>query len=94
MEIPLPDLKAQCATIKDEILTAVSDILESQRCVDGPKAAEPEEKAAAISDCRFAVSASSGTDAILNFLMSLDIGAGDEVITTPFTYYASHGEIR
>ncbi|MHC4545163.1 MAG: DegT/DnrJ/EryC1/StrS family aminotransferase, partial [Planctomycetota bacterium] len=82
MEVPLLDLKAQYATIKDEVLAAVSEILESQRCVGGPKVAELEEKIAAISSCRFAVGASSGTDAILNSLMSMDIGTGDEVITT------------
>ena len=91
MEVPLLDLKAQYATIKDEVLAAVSEVLESQRCVGGPKVAELEEKIAAISSCRFAVGASSGTDAILNSLMSLDIGVGDEVITTPFTFFATVG---
>ncbi|GAI56045.1 unnamed protein product, partial [marine sediment metagenome] len=91
MQIPLLDLKAQYATIKDEILAAVSEVLESQRCIGGPKVAELEEKVAAISDCKFAVGASSGTDAILNSFMSLDIGVGDEVITTPFTFFATVG---
>jgi dTDP-4-amino-4,6-dideoxygalactose transaminase len=91
MEVPLLDLKAQYATIKDEVLAAVSEVLESQRCVGGPKVAELEEKIATISECRFAVGVSSGTDAILNCLMSLDIGAGDEVITTPFTFFATVG---
>jgi len=91
MQVPLLDLKAQYATIKDEVLAAVSEVLESQRCIGGPKVAELEEKTAAISDCKFAVGVSSGTDAILNSLMSLDIGAGDEVITTPFTFFATVG---
>ena len=91
MQIPLLDLKAQYATIKDEILAAVSEVLESQRCIGGPKVAELEEKVTAISDCKFAVGVSSGTDAILNSLMSLDIGTGDEVITTPFTFFATVG---
>jgi dTDP-4-amino-4,6-dideoxygalactose transaminase len=91
MEVPLLDLKAQYATIKDEVFAAVSEVLESQRCIGGPKVAELEEKIASISDCRFAVGVSSGTDAILNSLMSLDIGAGDEVITTPFTFFATVG---
>jgi len=89
--VPLLDLKAQYATIKDEVLAAVSEVLESQQCIGGPKVAELEEKIAAISDSRFAVGTSSGTDAILNSLMSLDIGAGDEVITTPFTFFATVG---
>ncbi|MGB2807198.1 MAG: DegT/DnrJ/EryC1/StrS family aminotransferase [Sedimentisphaerales bacterium] len=91
MQVPLLDLKAQYATIKDEVWAAVSEVLESQQCIGGPKVTELEEKIAAISDCRFAVGASSGTDAILNCLMSLDIGAGDEVITTPFTFFATVG---
>ncbi|NIT55038.1 MAG: aminotransferase class V-fold PLP-dependent enzyme [Aliifodinibius sp.] len=91
MEVPLLDLKAQYATIKDEVLTAVSEVLESQRCIGGPKVAELEEKIAAVSDCKFAVGVSSGTDAILNCLMSLDIGVGDEVITSPFTFFATIG---
>jgi dTDP-4-amino-4,6-dideoxygalactose transaminase len=91
MEVPLLDLKAQYTTIKGEVLAAVSEVLESQRCIGGPKIIELEEKIAAISDCRFAVGTSSGTDAILNSLMSLDIGVGDEVVTTPFTFFATVG---
>ena len=91
MRVPLLDLQAQYATIKDEILGAVADVLESQRCVHGPKITELEEKIAVVSGCEFAVGASSGTDAILNSLMSLDIGPGDEVITTPFSFFATAG---
>lgn len=91
MQVPLLDLKAQYATIKDDILAAISEVLESQRCIGGPKVSELEEKVAAISDCKFAVGVSSGTDAILNSLMSLDMNAGDEVITTPFTFFATAG---
>lgn len=91
MNVPLLDLKAQYATIKDEVVAAISEVLESQMCIGGPKVAELEEKVAAVSDCKFAVGVSSGTDAILNTLMSLDIGTGDEVITTPFTFFATVG---
>ncbi|MHC5060992.1 MAG: DegT/DnrJ/EryC1/StrS family aminotransferase [Planctomycetota bacterium] len=91
MQVPLLDLKAQYATIRDEVLAAVSEVLESQRCIGGPKVTELEEKIAAVSDCKFAVGASSGTDAIINSLMSLDIEPGDEVITTPFTFFATVG---
>lgn len=91
MQVPLLDLKAQYATIKDEVLAAVSEVLESQRFIGGPKVAEVEEKIAVISECRFAVGVSSGTDAILNCLMSLNIGPGDEVITTPFTFFSTVG---
>lgn len=91
MEVPLLDLKAQYAKIKDEVLAGISEVLESQRCIGGPKVAELEEKIARISDCGFGVGVSSGTDAILNCLMSLDIGPGDEVITTPFTFFSTAG---
>ena len=91
MQVPLLDLKAQYATIKTDVLAAVSEVLESQRCIGGPKVTELEERIAAVSDCKFAIGASSGTDALLNSLMSLDIGAGDEVITTPFTFFATVG---
>ena len=91
MDVPLLDLKAQYATIEKEVMAGISEVLKSQRCIGGPKVAELEEKVAALSDCKFAVGVSSGTDAILNTLMSLDIGLGDEVITTPFTFFATVG---
>jgi dTDP-4-amino-4,6-dideoxygalactose transaminase len=91
MQIPLLDLKAQYAKIKEEVLAAVSEVLESQRCIGGPKVEELEKKIAEVSDCKYAVGTSSGTDAILNTLMSLEIGAGDEVITTPFTFFSTVG---
>ena len=91
MQVPLLDLKAQYSTIRNEVLTAVSEVLESQRCIGGPKVTELEEKIATVSNCKFAVGVSSGTDAILNSLISLDIGEGDEVITTPFTFFATVG---
>lgn len=91
MQVPLLDLKAQYATIKEEILAAVTDVLETQRCIGGPKVEELEKRIAEVSQCRFAVGVTSGTDAILNSLMSLDIGCGDEVITVPFTFFATAG---
>ena len=91
MQVPLLDLKAQYATIKEEVLAAVSEVLETQWCIGGPNVEELEKQIAKASGCKYAVGASSGTDAILNTLMSLGIGAGDEVITTPFTFFATAG---
>ncbi len=91
MEVPLLDLKAQYATIKDQVLAAISEVLDSQVCIGGPKVLELEQKIAAASGCKFGVGVSSGTDAILNCLMSMEIGPGDEVVTTPFTFFATVG---
>lgn len=91
MPIPLLDLKAQYANIKDDVLGAVSEVLESQRCIGGPKVEQLEKKIAAYCKCDYAVGVSSGTDAILNSLMSIGIGPGDEVITTPFTFFSTAG---
>ena len=91
MTVPMLDLKAQYEPLKDEMIAAVTEVLDSQWCVGGPKVAEIEEKVAAFSDCKFGVGASSGTDAILNSLMSLGVGSGDEVITTTFTFFATAG---
>jgi len=91
MQVPLLDLKAQYATIKDEVLAGVAEVLESQRCIGGSKVEELEKRIAEASDCRYGVGVSSGTDALLNCLMSLEIGPGDEVITTPFTFFATVG---
>jgi dTDP-4-amino-4,6-dideoxygalactose transaminase len=91
MKVSLLDLKAQYATISQEVMAGVQSVLESQVCIGGPRVAELEKKIAALSDCEFSVGVSSGTDAILCSLMALGIGPGDEVITTPFTFFATAG---
>lgn len=91
MKVPLLDLKAQYKSLEGQIVDAVCEVLQTQQCIGGLKVENLEKSIAKISDCKYAVGVSSGTDAILNVLMSLDIGAGDEVITTPFTFFATAG---
>jgi dTDP-4-amino-4,6-dideoxygalactose transaminase len=91
MQVPVLELKAQYASMKDEILEQINEVLDAQWVIGGPKVEELENRIAKLSECKYAVGTSSGTDAILNALMSLDIGPGDEVITTPFTFFATAG---
>lgn len=91
MNIPLLDLKAQYAAIKDEVKQAIDDVLDSQHFILGPKVSKLEAEIAKYSGCRYGVGVSSGTDAILLALMALNVGQGDFVITTAYTFFATAG---
>ena len=91
MRVPLLDLKAQYATIKDEVLPVIADVCESQMFALGPAVADFEKRIAAYCRSKYAIGVSSGTDALLVSLMALDIKPGDEVITTPFTFFSTAG---
>ena len=93
MQVPLLDLKAQYTAIKDEVIQAIGKVCESQSFALGPAVAEFEEKIAAYCGCKYAIGVSSGTDALLVSLMALEIKPGDEVITTPFTFFSTAGSI-
>ena len=93
MKVPLLDLKAQYGAIKAELDDAVARVMESQLFILGPQVRECEEAIARYCGCAHGVGVSSGTDALLICLMAEGIGPGDEVITTPFTFFATAGSI-
>ena len=93
MQVPLLDLRAQYAPLKSAIESAISALCDSQQFVLGPAVGELEKQIAQYSKAKFGIGVSSGTDALLLALMALDIGPGDEVITSPYTFFATAGTI-
>ncbi|MHC4122514.1 MAG: DegT/DnrJ/EryC1/StrS family aminotransferase [Planctomycetota bacterium] len=93
MQIPLLDLKAQYTAIKNEILPAINEVCDSQMLCLGPAVAKFEENIAKYCGSKHAIGVSSGSDGLLVSLMALGIKPGDEVITTPFTFFATAGAV-
>jgi dTDP-4-amino-4,6-dideoxygalactose transaminase len=87
------DLRAQFATIRDEVMQAVAQVFESQYFILGPEVKLLEDEVAAKLGSKFAIGCASGTDALILSLLSAGIGEGDEVITTPFSFIATAGSI-
>jgi dTDP-4-amino-4,6-dideoxygalactose transaminase len=91
MKVPLLDLKSQYASIKDEVLKVTEEVFESQYFILGPRVSLLEREIAEYCHTAHAVGVSSGTDALLISLMAADIGPGDIVVTTVYTFFATAG---
>jgi dTDP-4-amino-4,6-dideoxygalactose transaminase len=92
-QVPLLDLKAQHAQIREEVLAAVIRVIDSQKFILGEEVQTLEKEIALYSNAQFAIGCASGSDALSLALMAAEIGHGDRVITTPFTFFATAGAI-
>ncbi|WP_456384618.1 DegT/DnrJ/EryC1/StrS family aminotransferase [Desulfolithobacter sp.] len=93
MKVPLLDLQPQMQPLREEILTAVTAVIDSTRYILGPEVVGLENEIAGYCGAHSGVGVSSGTDALLVSLMALGIGQGDLVLTTPYTFFATMGSI-
>ena len=94
MPVPLLDLRAQHAVIRDDVVRAMLEVVDSQLFILGDPVDRLEAEVATLSRTRFAIGCASGTDALLLPLRALGVGRGDEVITTPFTFFATAGAVH
>jgi len=93
ISVPLLDLKGQYSAIKNEIMDEMSDIIDSCQFILGSRVEKLENDIAEYHNCHTGIGVSSGTDALLISLMAAGVGHGDEVITTPFSFFATMGSI-
>jgi dTDP-4-amino-4,6-dideoxygalactose transaminase len=93
LPVPMLDFSREFAQIREEVLAAIASVCESQRFILGPEVGQFEEAAAAACGVPFAIGCASGTDALWLSLAALNIGAGDSVITTPFSFFATVSSI-
>src|SRR5438105_11042690 len=93
MNVPLLDLKQQHDSLRDEVRAAIERVFDSQQFILGEDVRLLETELARYAHTKYAVGCASGSDAILLALMALDIGDGDEVVTTPFTFFATASAI-
>ena len=91
LAVPLLDLTAQYEPLRDELLSAITRVCDSQQFILGPEVAALERELEQRLNVRHAIAMSSGTDAILAALMALGIGPGDEVITPTYSFFATAG---
>ena len=94
MPVPLLDLRAQHATIRDDVVGAMMQIVDDQAFILGPPVERLEQAVAALSNTRYAIGCANGTDALLLSLRALDVRHSDEIVTTPFTFFATAGAIH
>jgi dTDP-4-amino-4,6-dideoxygalactose transaminase len=93
MNVPLLDLKPQLVPLRSRILAAVTKVIDSTGYILGPEVSKLEDLIAQYSQSSYGIGLSSGTDALLAALMSLEIGPGDLVLTTPYTFFATMGTV-
>lgn len=94
LNIPLLDLRPQFAQIRDEVMQAIARVAESQRFILGREVERFEQQAAEYCDVRYAVGCASGTDALFLALKAAGVGPGDEVLTVPYSFFATASEIH
>ena len=92
-QIPLLDLQAQHKQVRDEVLAEIVRVVDSQKFILGEDVKKLEGEIAAYCGTKYAIGCASGSDALILALMALEIGPGDEVLTTPYTFFATAGAI-